>query len=326
VNVDAFAQDRQPSWTELDQLVRRARGRPERLGPDGVLRLGALYRSAVADLARARRSFPTDPSVRALENLVLRARGVVYADRRRHGSPREYMLRGYWQAVRERRSVLLLAWALLLGSAALGTVWGVHDPAGAAGIVPGSLAGGGGGPHRAIGLAAGQAAELSVSIFTNNIGVTFMAFASGIALGILPAFLLLYNGLLLGVVVGIATSTGHGADAIELIAPHGMLELSCIAVSAAAGMRMGWTLVEPGPRTRSEALAAEAPRAVLLVLATAPWLVVAGLIEGFVTPHHLPLLPALAIGVAAAGPYWLAVAHLGRAPSARAVRRQALEP
>ena len=312
MNVDAFVEDRQPDWRELDDLLRRARGHPERLGPDGVLRLGALYRGAVADLARARRSFPSDPSVRSLEDLVTRARANVYTLHRGRGSARDYMLRGYWQAVRERRFVVMLAWTLLLGSAALGVVWGVHDPAGAAGIVPGSLAGGGGGPHQAIGLGAGQAAELSVSIFTNNIGVTFMAFASGIALGILPAFLLSYNGLLLGVVVGIAASTGHGSDAIELIAPHGMLELSCIAVSAAAGMRMGWALVEPGTKTRSEALAAEAPRAVLLVLATAPWLVLAGLIEGFVTPHHLPLLPAVAIGVAAAGPYWLAVVRLGR--------------
>jgi uncharacterized membrane protein SpoIIM required for sporulation len=321
VNVDAFVEDRQPRWTELDELVRRARGRPERLGPDGVLRLGALYRAAVADLARARRAFPTDPSVRRLEDLVTRARATVYAVRRERGSARGYMLQGYWQAVRDRRFVVLLACVLLLGSAALGIVWGIHDPAGAAGIVPGSLAGGGGGPHRAIGLGAGQAAELSVSIFTNNIGVTFMAFASGIALGILPAFLLLFNGLLLGVVVGIASSTGHGSDAIELIAPHGMLELSCIAVSAAAGMRMGWALVEPGTRSRSEALAAEAPRAVLLVLATAPWLILAGLIEGFVTPHHLPLLPALAIGVAAAGPYWLAVGWLGRERAPRSAAR-----
>jgi uncharacterized membrane protein SpoIIM required for sporulation len=83
-------------------------------------------------------------------------------------------------------------------------------------------------------------------------------------------------------------------------------------VSAAAGMRMGWALVEPGARRRTEALAAEAPRAVLLVLATAPWLVLAGLVEGFVTPHHLPLLPAVAVGVGIAAPYWTLVGVLGR--------------
>jgi uncharacterized membrane protein SpoIIM required for sporulation len=312
VNLDAFVRSRQPAWTELDGLVRRARGRPERLGPEGVRQLGALYRGAVADLARGRRASPTDPAVGALEDLVNRARTTIYVLQPDRGSARQYFARGYWRAVRERGRVVLLAWVLLLGSAALATAWALHDPGAAAGVVPGSLAGGGGGPHRAIGLAAGQAAALSISIFTNNIGVTFSSFASGIALGIAPAFFLLYNGLLLGAVAGIASAAGHTSDVIELIAPHGVLELSCIAVCAAAGMRMGWALVEPGTRTRTEALAAEAPRAVLLVLATAPWLVLAGLVEGFVTPHHLPLVPAVAIGLGLAAPYWASVAWLGR--------------
>ena len=312
MNLDSFIRSREPAWGELDGLVRRARGRPERLGPDGVRRLGALYRSAVADLARGRRTSPTDPTVRALEDLVNRARATVYAVPAARGSATQYLRAGYWQAVRERSRIVLFAWILLLGSAALATVWALHDPGAAAGVVPGSLAGGGGGPHRAIGLAAGQAAALSVTIFTNNIGVTFTAFASGIVFGILPAFSLLYNGLILGAVAGIASATGHSTDVIELIVPHGILELSCIAVSAAAGMRMGWSLVDPGPRGRIEALSAEAPRAVLLVLATAPWLILAGLVEGFVTPHHLALGPALAVGVGIAAPYWLLVARLGR--------------
>jgi uncharacterized membrane protein SpoIIM required for sporulation len=283
------------------------------LGADGVRRLGALYRGAVADLARGRRASATDPVVRGLEDLVNRARATVYAvPAGSRGSAVRYLASGYWRAVRERRRVVTLAWVLLLGSAALAWVWALHDPGAAAGVVPGSLAGGGGGPHRAIGLAAGQAAALSTSIFTNNIGVTFTSFASGIAFGIAPAFFLLYNGLILGAVAGIAGATGHGIDVIELIVPHGLLELSCIAVSAAAGMRMGWALVEPGERGRIEALSAEAPRAVLLVIATAPWLVVAGLVEGFVTPHHLALLPALAVGVGVAAPYWAFVLTLGR--------------
>ena len=312
MNLDSFIRAREPSWAELDGLVRSAKGRPERLGPDGVHRLGALYRAAVADLARGRRASPTDPTVRALEELVNRARATLYAVPPTRASARSYLRAGYWQAVRERGRVVLLAWVLLLGSAALATVWALHDPGGAAGVVPGSLAGGGGGPHRAIGLAAGQAAALSVSIFTNNIGVTFTSFASGIVFGILPAFSLLYNGLILGAVGGIASATSHATDVIELIVPHGVLELSCIAVCAAAGMRMGWALVEPGNRRRLDALAAEAPRAVLLVLATAPWLVLAGLVEGFVTPHHLALVPALAVGIGLAAPYWLCVAFLGR--------------
>jgi uncharacterized membrane protein SpoIIM required for sporulation len=312
VNLEAFVQGREADWAELDGLVRRARGRPERLGAEGVLRLGELYRAAVADLAAGRRSSPSDPAVRALEHLVGRARATIYVGHGERGSAWEYISRGYWRAVWERGPIVLLAWAFLLGAGALAFAWGLRDPSAAAGVLPGPLAGGGAGPHRAIGLGAGQSAALSVSIFTNNVTVTFTTFASGIALGIGPAFFLLYNGMLLGAVAGIGAATGHGRDVVELIVPHGLLELSCIAVSGAAGMRMGWALVAPGPLTRGAALREEAPRAVLLVLATAPWLIAAGLVEGFVTPHHLALLPALAIGVALAAPYWTLVLWRGR--------------
>ena len=62
-----------------------------------------------------------------------------------------------------------------------------------------------------------------------------------------------------------------------------MLELSCIAVAAAAGLRIGWALVEPGTLTRGESLRREARPAMELVLGTMPWLVLAGLVEGFVS-------------------------------------------
>src|SRR5262249_57419742 len=67
VTLERFLSERNQSWQELDELVRRARRRPERLGSEGVFRLGTLYRAAAADLARARRLFPADPVVERLE-------------------------------------------------------------------------------------------------------------------------------------------------------------------------------------------------------------------------------------------------------------------
>ncbi len=319
MNLDAFVTRGQPEWTELDALVRRARGRPERLGTAGVRRLGALYRGAIGDLAVGRRAFPGDPSVRALEQLVGRARATLYVPAKRRGSALSYLTHGYWRAVRAQGRLVLIAWALLLGSAVLATIWALHDPASAAGVVPGSLSSGGSAPQHAIGLGAGQSAAISVTIFTNNIGVTFLAFAAGIAFGVLPAFVLIYNGLILGAVAGIVAGGGHVNDLIVLIVPHGLLELSCIAVCAAAGMRMGWALVDPGPYSRTAALSRHAPHAVLIVLCTIPFLIVAGLVEGFVTPRHLPLAAALAVGLGLAVPYWLAVWWLGRPAHERSV-------
>ena len=80
----------------------------------------------------------------------------------------------------------------------------------------------------------------------------------GLTLGLLTAYVLASNGILLGAVAGLATGAGNGGDLLRLIVGHGVLELSCIAVAAAAGLRVGWSIVEPGPGTRAEALRAEA--------------------------------------------------------------------
>ncbi len=311
MNLETFIGERQRSWSELDELLALAHGRPERLGPEGVLSLGRLYRGAAADLALARRRFPSEPVVVRLEQLVARARSGVYVSEARHRGGLRYLTTGYWQAVHERRRYVAIAWVLLLAPFALAMAWGAHDPGAAAGIVPFSLAAAAG-PHHAIGLSGAQSAGVAISIFTNNIRVSLLTFASGIAFGLGSALELAYNGALPGALTGIATSGGHAQVIAALLLPHGVLELSCIVVCGAAGMRMGWTLIEPGPRTRTRALAAEAASASMVALCTAPWLILAGCVEGFVTPRTLSLTGALIVGIAVAAPYWTLVVWRGR--------------
>ncbi len=161
-------------------------------------------------------------------------------------------------------------------------------------------------------LPATERSQFASSIFTNNIRVTFLAVAAGVTVGIGTALLLLFNGLQLGVVGGLAAGSGNGHVFFELIVAHGMLELSCIVVTGAAGLRLGWSIVSPGRRTRGRSLVAEARRAIVIVLGTAPWLVVAGLVEGFLTPSGLTLAEALGIGATLAATYWTLVLRLGR--------------
>jgi protein-S-isoprenylcysteine O-methyltransferase Ste14 len=99
---------------------------------------------------------------------------------------------------------------------------------------------------------------------------------------------------------------------VELVAPHGFLELSCIAVAAAAGFRVGWAVINPGPRARAAALVAEARVGAEVVLGTIPWLVVAGVVEGFVTPRRIGVPAALAVGIGLAALYWALVLWRGR--------------
>ncbi|MGQ0521829.1 MAG: stage II sporulation protein M [Actinomycetota bacterium] len=322
MNLDRFLREREPAWAELSSLVRAARGRPEQLGPAGVRRLGALYRAAAADLALARRRFPLDPAVPRLEDLVGRARHLVYATQARRESVVDFLARRYWRRIAERPVPVVVAALLLFAPMALSAVWAGADPGAAAGVVPGALGGladRGGGTD--LGLTPAESTAMSSQIFVNNIRVSLLAFAGGISAGLLTAAALIFNGLFIGVVTGLAVGGGHAGPFLELVVPHGVLELSCIVVAGAAGLRMGWALVEPGRRRRSQALALEARAAAELALGTMPWLVLAGVVEGFVTPSGLGVAPALVVGLGLGAPFWLLVWRRGRAERAVPVLR-----
>jgi uncharacterized membrane protein SpoIIM required for sporulation len=310
--------DHGPAATaELEQLLRRAGSRPERLGADGVLRLGALHRAAVADLAVARRRLdPGDPELVRLETLVGRARQAVYAgDAEREGGIRAFFLTTYWRHVAERPGLLAIAAALLLLPAVGAALWAGSDPDAALGLVPGEF-------RQAVepvgdtGMTAEETAAFSGAVLTNNIQVTFTAFALGLLAGLGTAAVVLYNGLVLGAITGGAVAAGNGPAFVEFVAAHGVIELSCIVVAAAAGLRLGGALVDPGPLPRGAALAAEARPAMAVVLGTVPWLVLAGFIEGFVTRSGFGLWPGLALGVAVGAVFWgLVVLRGAPAPS-----------
>jgi uncharacterized membrane protein SpoIIM required for sporulation len=315
MTLDRFERERGDGWRALEAALGRAGGRPERLGAAGVLELGGLYRAAAADLALARRLFPGDPLTARLEALVMRARQVVYADVGVRRSGLAFARRGYWRLVAERRLALGVAAALLLGGAAFAFVWGWLDPDAAAGLVPGAFIDGADPPRGDRGLTTAQSASFSSEIFTNNIRVTFLSFGAGLLFAVGGAFLLVYNGLILGAVLGVAAAHGNLGQLGRLVVAHGVLELSCIVVAGAAGLKMGWALVAPGPGTRRAALAAQARPAMAVVLGTAPWLVVAGLVEGYVSPAGWGGAGPYAVGLGLGLLYWSLVVWRGRAPA-----------
>lgn len=318
VNLAGFIREREAAWAELEALLAAAGRRPERLGADQVRRMGALYRGAAADLAAARRRFPAEPAVARLEHLVGRARHVVYDSEGRRDSVRTFVTTTYWRRIRERPAVLAVAALLLIAPAALSATWGWRDPSAAIRFVP---------EEYAVvteprddtdlDLRADESAGIAGQIFTNNIRVTFFAFAGGITLGVLTGYVLVFNGMLLGTLTGLAIGAGNGDAFMALVLPHGLLELSCIVVAGVAGLRMGWAVIAPGHRRRVEVLQEEARAAAELALGTAAWLVLAGLVEGFITPLGLPTAAAFAVGATLAAAYWaLAVFRGGPGPSA----------
>jgi uncharacterized membrane protein SpoIIM required for sporulation len=322
MNLEAFLSEGTPVWDELELLIDRAGRRPERLGVDGVLELGHLYRAAVADLALARRSFPGDPVLERLEPLALRARQAIYGERTRRGSLREFFARDYWRDVRAERRLLAIALLAMFAPTFLAAAWAVHDPGAAIGLVPGAYRAAADPQVRHLAGGLSTQGAFASSIYTHNIAVTFLTFAGGLLMGVGTLYLLAYNGLLLGTLAGLTIQAGTFSVFVRYIVPHGLLELSCISIAGVAGLRLARALIDPGLRPRGEALRADARGAVLMVLGTAPWLVLAGLTEGFITPRALPLGAALGVGLTLASLFWGLVLTRGRQRRARAFARR----
>jgi uncharacterized membrane protein SpoIIM required for sporulation len=283
------------------------------LDPPAIRRLGTLYRAAAADLATARRAFPGDPALVSLERLVNAAYALVYGSQRREGSVREFVSRRFWRLVREDRAALALAVVFLLAPAVAAFVLALVNPAAAANLAPtGFSAVGQPKAHgAALGIPVAQSAGLAARIFTNNIAVAFLALAGGLTAGIVTAVSLLYNGLLIGVVFGLAVQAGQTGVAVQLLVPHGLLELSCIVVAGSTGFRIARAIVDPGTARRRDALMVVAPRAAEEALGVAFFLVLAGLVEGFVTPSGIGVAGALVVGVVMACLLWVPVAVRG---------------
>lgn len=315
MNLAELANAHGDDWAELDVLAQRARrgARRGKLSAHDVRRLAALYRATAADLAYARRRGPGDPLVARLERSVAAARLAVYRHERSEHGVRHYVTTGYWQRIRERPRLLLLAALLLFVPAVLAGVWAWQDPGAAHRFVPGAF--------EAVtrprgstdlGFSASQQAELASEIMTNNIEVAFLAFVGGFALGLGTVWVLVSNGLLLGVVAGLAVQAGNGTPFFELVLAHGVLELSCIVVAGLAGLRVGVAIAMPGYQRRSVVVVEAARAAAELVVGTALFLVLAGLIEGFVTPRGFGLAAVLVVGFGLGGGYWALVAWRGR--------------
>jgi uncharacterized membrane protein SpoIIM required for sporulation len=235
----------------------------------------------------------------------------VYSSSERRASIIRFITTGFWRHILASPWLLALAWALTLFGLGLGWLWALYEPSAALSVMPGGFQGGpSSGSGRAV--LTVSPAILATTIFTNNIRVAFFAFAGGLTAGLVTGGLLLYNGLILGVLASVVQQVHAGALFWSLIVPHGLLELSCISAAAVAGFRLAAGIVAPGTLGRGHALVREAKPAVQIAIGTAILLVIAGIIEGFVTPRRLPLPAALAVGVAAACLFWIPLLTRGR--------------
>ncbi len=295
-----------PRWEEYRALLEEADGRGlASLPEEEVSRFAALYREVAADLARARTYRASPELLSTLERWVGTGHNLLYSPPRKTVRQAwRWFSRDFPALFRKRAPAILLAAFLLFGPALVGFGAVVDDPGRAAAIVPaGMIAHAETAAERQA--AGGRYAEVpevfmpvfSSQIITNNVQVTFLAFAGGILAGLGTAWILLFNGVLLGGVAGVFQVHGASLHLWAFVLPHGVIELTAICIAGGAGLWLGSALVVPGRRTRSDALVERGREAVSLLGGTVILLLVAGLIEGFVSPSVLPDQVKLAVGL-----------------------------
>ena len=160
------------------------------------------------------------------------------------------------------------------------------------------------------------AVDFAARVWTNNAFLAAGSLALGIFLGLPTVYLLWANCVNVGVSGGLMAANGKLAEFFALILPHGMLELTAVFIAAGTGLRLGWTLIEPGPRKRADALAEEGRSAFAVAIGLVGVLLVSGAIEAFVTPSPLPTWARISLGAIVEIAFLAYVLILGRRAAA----------
>lgn len=315
--LDRYVLENSAEWQRLEALVEEANKKRKRLSGGDLDELLVRYQRSSAHLSYVRSTYG-DPQLTArLTRAVSGARAVIYGSQPRvRGALRTFFASTFPAAVWvARRQVLVSAIALLLPWAVV-AMWIANSPAAIEAFAPPALREAYINNDFEAYYSSAPAAEFSSQVFVNNIQVSFLAFVSGIVFAVPTIFLLAFNGANIGVAAGLFHDAGQASKFWGLILPHGLLEITAIIVAGGAGLRMGWALVVPGDVPRSQALTREAQRAVSIILGLIIVFVLAGLIEGFVTPSPLETWARISIGVAAFVAFWSYILAFG--PSAAA--------
>jgi uncharacterized membrane protein SpoIIM required for sporulation len=312
VDVDAFVAAHQPDWRRLDTLVKRRRA----LTGAEVDELVTLYQRTATHLS-AVRSAGHDPAlVAGLSSRVASARAAVTGSHvpAWHAVARFAVISFPAMAYRARWWWLGTAAGSILVAVLLGW-WVARSPGVQAELLPRAqvqqLVN-----HQFQNYYSQYAAtSFAAQVWTNNVWVAALSLIFGVLLGLPTLWLLFLNAANGGLEGGLMFAHGKGSLFFALILPHGMLELTAVFLAAAAGLRLGWCVIDPGPRPRGRARAEEGRASITIALGLIVVLLVSGVIEAFVTPSPLATWARILIGAVAEVAFLCYALVLGRRAS-----------
>lgn len=305
MDVDAYRAVHEEDWRRLAVLVRR-----RRLDGAEADELVRLYQGAATDLSLLRTRAPDPVLISELSVLLARARSRLGGSS--DGSWRDvvhlfgrsipaafYRVRWWTTWV----TVAFLAVAIVTGYW-VATVPGAVEVMGTASQRQDYV-------ENAFAEYYDPGTDFAVTVWTNNAWIAAQMIGLGIT-GVWPVFVLASNAVSVGAAGGLMASAGELDVFLALILPHGLMELTAVFVAGGAGLRVFWTAVAPGERTRGRALAEEGRATIVVALGLVVVLGISGLVEGFVTGSELAWWLKIAIGAVVLAAFWTYTLVLGR--------------
>ena len=290
--IDRFIEQRKTAWQRLEDLLKLLDSSSlRRLHREEVRELGRIYRRTASDLAIARAESRDPRLINYLNSLVIRAHGRIYqADAQGGSRIANFFARDFPQTFRRTWRYTGVAFGVFVIFGVIGFLGTRYDPefSELVGVPP---------AFRELYIETkthwwedlNEANQVGASsIFTHNIQVTIYTFAFGAMFGIGTLFYLAYNGAIIASVLALTYRAGFGNDLLTFMVGHGVIELSCIFIAGGAGLLIGSALVMPGDLSRADALKSRGKDAIRLMMGVAVLLVVAGIIEGFISPAPIP--------------------------------------
>ncbi len=290
MDIELFLKTRKTEWQAFSALLDKAEKNIRLLTTTEISDLGRLYRATSSDLALSQRDFPRQRVTQYLNQLVARGHSLFYCHEP-VGVKRitHFVLSGFPRVYRQNAWFILAATLMFfIPAIAAGLAIGIQ-PDNDRWLLPPSVQE----LRQQIedhqlwtNIPIGERPYSASFIMRNNIQVAFLAFGGGVLAGLPTLFLMVHNGLTLGGLLGLTFHYGIGFELLTFVVGHGFLELTVIMIAGGAGLRLGWAVIHPGFLRRADALRLAAGQAVWLVLACIPLLIIAGTIEGFISPSN----------------------------------------
>jgi len=285
-----FIKENAIHWKELENKIKllSKMSRLKKLNKKEIDELIILYNKVSNNLAYSRTNYGNSEITQYLNKLASSAHVIIYSSSKLQFKDFFYFIGvGFPCLLRKYLKVIILSTLVFIVSGLLVFVITLINQENAYAFIPAQMADGlrNEGPIE-------DTNKLVDSVFigTNNIKVCFVAFALGITLGVGPIYILYTNGVMLGCLAGITLNRGQAGFFWSLILPHGVSELFAIFVCGAAGLIIGYSLINPGNLTRGQSLITKGKEAVLLVIGCIPILIVSAIIEGYFTPLNIPYI------------------------------------